>query len=86
VIKVSLTKHLCSKLGIPQEAINHSNKKYSDVPNIQQAFQTAQQQVIANIPFREGIVLIDKDKCLEIIKKLETRKMDIAFQLRMLVF
>ncbi len=86
MIKVSLTKHLCSKLGIPQEAINHSNKKYSDVPNIQQAFQTAQQQVIANIPFREGIVLIDKDKCLEIIKKLETRKMDIAFQLRMLVF
>jgi hypothetical protein len=42
--------------------------------------------VIKNLPDREGIVLIDKDRCLEMIKVLETKKIDVLAQIKMLLF
>ena len=42
--------------------------------------------MIQNLPDREGIVLIDKDRCLEMIKVLETKKIDVLAQIKMLLF
>lgn len=42
--------------------------------------------MIKNLPDREGIVLIDKDRCLEMIKVLETKKIDVLAQIKMLLF
>ena len=42
--------------------------------------------MIQNLPDREGIVLIDKDRCLEMIKVLETKKIDVLAQIKMLWF
>lgn len=42
--------------------------------------------MIQNLPDREGIVLIDKDRCLEMIKVLETKKIDVLAQIKILLF
>ena len=42
--------------------------------------------MIKNLPDREGIDLIDKDRCLEMIKVLETKKIDVLAQIKMLLF